>query len=246
MRMRALSANDIVRVWEWGQDKHPVDRALVVLSLAQPELTPPELAGLSVGQRNARLLTVREQTLGSRLDGFAQCPGCGESLEFAVEVGDIRQPEVVAQEFVLEHDGYTLHCRLPNSSDLAAVVIAENIESARRQLIARCIQRAEKADEAVPVADLPDTLLPALSEAVQARDPQSDMRFALECAACGNEWSVQFDIAAFLWTELGDRARRLRLDVHTLARAYGWHEGEILNMSAASRQFYLDLNLSQL
>ena len=243
--MRALSANDIVRVWEWGQDKHPVDRALMVLSLAQPEVDALELAGLSVGQRNARLLTVRERTLGSRLDGFALCPHCGESLEFDIEVGDIRKPEVVTQEFVLEHDGYMLHCRLPNSSDLAAAVIAGSVESARRQLIERCIQRAEQAGKAVPIAEVPDTLLPALSEAVQAHDPQSDMRFALECAACGHEWSVQFDIAAFLWTELGDRARRLRLDVHTLARAYGWHEREILTMSAASRQFYLDLNLSQ-
>ena len=243
--MRALSADDIVRVWEWGQDKHPVDRALMVLSLAQPELTAQELAGLSVGQRNTRLLTVRERTLGGRLDGFAQCPLCGESLEFDVEVDDIRQPEVVVQELVLEHDGYRLHCRLPNSSDLAAVVTAQSVEHARRQLIERCIQRAEKAGDATPVADLPETLLPALSEAVQAHDPQSDMRFALDCAACGHEWSVQFDIVAFLWTELGDRTRRLRLDVHTLARAYGWHEREILNMSAASRQFYLDLNLSQ-
>jgi hypothetical protein len=246
--MRALSAHDIVRLWEWGQDKHPVDRALMVLSLAQPELSGPELAGLSVGQRNARLLTVRERTLGARLDGFAKCPRCCESLEFDLEVGDILHPEVADQEFVLEYDGYTLHCRLPNSGDLVAVVTAESIERARRVLIERCIQRAEKAGEAQPViatADLPDSLLPALSEAVRRHDPQSDMHFALACAACGHEWSVQFDIAAFLWTELGDRSRRLRLDVHTLARAYGWHEDEILKMSAAGRQFYLDLNLSQ-
>jgi hypothetical protein len=243
--MRALSAHDIVRLWEWGQDKHPVDRALMVLSLALPESSAQELAGLSVGQRNARLLTVRERTLGARLDGFARCPRCGESLEFDVEVGDIRHPEVVDPEFVLEHDGYTLHGRLPNSGDLAAVVTAENVERARRLLIERCIRHAEKAGVAQPIGDLPETLLPALSEAVQAHDPQSDMRFALACAACGHEWSVQFDIVAFLWTELGDRARRLRLDVHTLARAYGWHEDEILKMSAASRQFYLDLNLSQ-
>ena len=246
--MRALSAHDIVRLWEWGQDKHPVDRALMVLSLAQPELSGPELARLSVGQRNARLLTVRERTLGARLDGFAECPRCGESLEFDLEVGDIRHPEVVDQEFVLEYDGYTLYCRLPNSGDLAAVVTAESIERARRVLIERCIQRVEMAGEAqavIAIGDLPESLLPALSEAVQVHDPQSDMRFALACAACGHEWSVQFDIVAFLWTELGDRSRRLRLDVHTLARAYGWHEEEILKMSAASRQFYLDLNLSQ-
>ncbi len=243
--MRALTAHEIVRVWQWGQDKHPVDRALMLLSLVQPELSAGQVAALSVGQRNSRLLAVRERTLGGQLDGFAHCPQCGGQLEFGVETEAIRRPEPSVQEFGLTSGEYTLHCRLPNSNDLAALVMAEDTGVARRRLIERCVQSAECSGASVLVEALPETLLVELANAVREHDPQADMRFLLDCPACGHEWSVSFDVAAFFWTELGDRAKRLMIDVHTLARAYGWREAEILTMSAASRQFYLDLNLNQ-
>jgi len=243
--MRALSASEIVRVWEWGQNKHPVDRAVMLLSLVQPELTAEQVAALTVGQRNTRLLTVRERTLGGQLDGFAQCPQCGEQLEFGVAIEAIRRPEPTAQEFVLASDAYTLHCRLPNSRDLAALVMADDAETARRRLIERCVQAVDHTGAPFPVEALPATLFADLADAVTEHDPQAAMFFALACPACGHEWSVLFDIVAFFWTELGDRAKRLLMDVHTLARAYGWCEAEILGMSALRRQFYLDLNLNQ-
>ncbi|HRC75716.1 MAG TPA: hypothetical protein PLO33_08555, partial [Kouleothrix sp.] len=59
-----LSARDIVRAWDWGQDKHPVDRALALLALACPDLSYDALADLTVGQRDGRLLALREQALG--------------------------------------------------------------------------------------------------------------------------------------------------------------------------------------
>ncbi len=62
-----LAARDIVRAWDWGQDKHAVDRALVLLALAHPELSHDALADLTVGQRNGRLLALRERTLGPAL-----------------------------------------------------------------------------------------------------------------------------------------------------------------------------------
>ncbi|HEX2516118.1 MAG TPA: phage baseplate protein, partial [Chloroflexota bacterium] len=37
------------------------------------------------------------------------------------------------------------------------------------------------------------------------------------------------------------RARRLLREVHTLARAYGWREAEILALPGRRRQTYLDL-----
>ena len=43
------------------------------------------------------------------------------------------------------------------------------------------------------------------------------------------------------WAELDAWARRLLLDVHTLARAYGWSERDILQLTETRRQFYLNL-----
>ena len=239
--MRALSARDIVQVWEWGQNKHPVDRALLLLTLAQPELTPARVASLTVGQRNSRLLTLREKTLGPTLQGFVNCSQCRTPLEFSAEVGDIRLSEPVAQEFPLAVDGVQLHFRLPTSLDLAAIVGYSHVEAARRLLIERCVLLAQRDGQEIAPSALPDDMILILAEAVSACDPQAEMRFSLVCAACGHAWSALFDIVAFFWIEINALAKRLLQDVHTLALAYGWSEAEILAMSATRRQFYLEL-----
>lgn len=238
--MQPLSAFEMVQIWEWGQHKHPVDRALGLLTLALPELPAAEVATLSVGQRNTRLLTLHEQTLGATLNGYAECTQCGEKLEFSVAVSALRLPEPEQHEFELAVQGFDLRCRLPTSQDLAALVSYSDAEAARLLLLQRCILQA--SHNGVPIATnaLPEGLIPDLASAISAHDPQADMHFALECPACGQEWSALFDIVTFFWTELGDRVRRLLYDVHLLAQAYGWGEADILTMSATRRQIYLE------
>src|SRR5215210_3173098 len=122
--MRPLTAYDLLRVWEVGEDQHPLDRALTLLAAACPELTGDELAALSIGQRDARLLTLRERTSGPRLNGFAECPRCAERLEFEVAVAELRvaaEPDA-EESWELAAEGLTLRFRLPNSRDLAAVL----------------------------------------------------------------------------------------------------------------------------
>ena len=63
---------------------------VLLLTLAQPELTPAQVASLTVGQRNSRLLTLREKTLGPTLQGFVNCSQCHTPLEFSAEVSAIR------------------------------------------------------------------------------------------------------------------------------------------------------------
>ncbi len=238
--MRTLSAYDLVQVWEWGQYKHPVDRALGLLTLAQPEVAAEQIAALSIGQRNARLLVLREQTLGSTLNGYAECTQCHEKLEFSVEISTLRLPEPEALEFALNTQDFNLHCRLPTSRDLAAAVGHQDLAAARQLLINGCVLQAYHNDEPVAPETLPESVIPELANAIIALDPQTEMRFELECPACGQQWSALFDIANFFWTELGDRVKRLLYDVHLLAQAYGWSEADILRMNANRRQFYLD------
>src|SRR5436190_6298714 len=88
--MPPLSSHDILHIWELGQGRHPVDRALLCLAAVCPEMTREELAVLSIGQRDARLLTLREQTFGATLNGFAECPQCVELLEFTLAAADLR------------------------------------------------------------------------------------------------------------------------------------------------------------
>jgi hypothetical protein len=67
------------------------------------------------------------------------------------------------------------------------------------------------------------------------------VRFSVICPSCGCSWQTIFDIVSYLWTEVTVVAQRVLVDVHELARAYGWPETEILSMSAARRQFYLEM-----
>jgi len=65
----------------------------------------------------------------------------------------------------------------------------------------------------------------------------------LSCPVCRQNWRLSFDIGAFLWAEINSLAKRLLREVHTLARAYGWREADILSMSATRRQAYIELVL---
>jgi len=70
--MRPLSAAQVPALWDAGQTRHPIDRALLALALAMPEeAAPDELADRPVGWREVNLLALRNATFGSALDGYA-------------------------------------------------------------------------------------------------------------------------------------------------------------------------------
>ena len=58
--LRALSAADLLDTWEHARAQPPLQRALVLLSAACPDAPPLALAQLSLGRRDAILLTLRE------------------------------------------------------------------------------------------------------------------------------------------------------------------------------------------
>jgi hypothetical protein len=240
--MRSLTAADVVRIWDQGQAWHPIDRALLLLAYALPEVPSEELPALSVGQRNLRLLEARRMTIGDRLEGLVACPKCHESLEFNVRVTQLLlpEPEVKVQELVI--DTWRMRFRLPNSLDLAAILsVKDNIPAARQMLIERCLLAVSQDGQDCSAADLPEEAILQLANAMSEADPLADMRFTLMCHACGYEWSALFDIVPFFWEELAALARRLLREVHQLAKAYGWRESEILGMSSQRRQIYLEL-----
>lgn len=242
--MRPFSAHDILQVWELGQGRHPVDRALLCLAIACPEMTWDEMAALTIGQRDARLLTLREQTFGATLNGFAQCPRCAERLEFAVAVPDLRAESTAdggAQERELVSEGLVLRFRPLNSWDLAAVAGCEDVEAARRLLMQRCVRQPSGEEEASSLNELSEEVVAQLALRIADCDPQAEVLLSLNCPACDHHWRALFDIESFFWTEICTQAQRLLREVHTLARAYGWREVDILSMSAIRRQMYLEM-----
>lgn len=239
-----LSAAALLDVCDRGQGRAPAEQALLLLQAAHPDAAPTALAALSLGRRDALLLELRRQAFGETLACRVSCPSCNELLEFTASVGDLLLPDSASAgdaEFEICAGEVTATMRLPNSADLLAAGACADADSARRVLLQRCVARAEVAGDTLDISALSSGVLAALAQAVAARDPQAELLLALECPACGAGWQASLDIAGFLWQELEVSARRIWREIHLLARAYGWRENDILALSAARRQRYLDL-----
>ena len=124
---------------------------------------------------------------------------------------------------------------------MARLATLADAASARGALIEACVVEARTGDAAVPPDALPDDVIARVAQAMAEADPQAAPVVALGCPSCGHAWEAGFDIAAFLCRELDAWARRLLLDVHVLARRYGWTEGDVLALSPARRRAYLEL-----
>jgi hypothetical protein len=246
--MRALTASELLDVWERGLTRPPHRRALALLGAACDGVSPEALARLSAGRRDGLLMELRELTFGPQLTGLAGCPGCRQQLELNIEVNDLRvaagegaqdAPEILT----LGAEGYEVSFRLPNSLDLEAAARGprKEIGEAGQLILERCLLKAERGGESVAVSSLPDKLIEAISERLARADPQADVRLALSCPECGARWQEQFDIGSFFWGEIHAWAERLLREVHTLASRYGWREADIIGMSASRRRLYLDL-----
>lgn len=241
--MHALSDHEVLDVWESGLDQRPVDRALTLLATALPGTDPDRLAAMSVGEREGRLMEFREANFGSSVSGVAECPRCGELLEWRLDLSEIRSirggtgrggPHRLAAE------GYELSYRLPDSTDLAEIDPNRGVAGGRSVLLRRCVLEARKDGARVEPSSLPEAVILELAAEMEALDPQAETLLDFECPACEARWQAHFDVLAFLWAEIRVRARRLLSEVHALAGAYGWSEADILAMSPARRRFYLE------
>jgi len=227
--MPAPTAAELLGAWERSATLAPVEREDVLLRLAEPELEP---AGLPVGERDARLLELRELLFGTKLDGVTDCPRCGEPVEYALDTGALLAGRPERSTFELMVSGRRVHARLPTGADLAEAASAEDLETARALLLARCLVDDSDASPAEVAAELAERLAEA--------DPLADARLSLACPDCRNEWTLAFEVGAWLWSELEAWALRTLLDVHALASAYGWSEAEILALGPR-RELYLEL-----
>lgn len=242
--MRPLAASDLLRAWELGQHRPTWARALLLLASAFPDTPRRQLASLSIGRRNAELFALREATLGPTLNAVARCPGCRQEIEFSVGTRELiaAPPDRWGgPDYQAEIDGFVISARAPTTLDLAAAAECGEVTRARRRLVHRCIRQARRHDADVAIGELPEEVIGAVGDLLDAADPAARIHLALACPACERAWTANFDIAAYFWAELAGQVRRILGEIDSLARAYGWSEAEILAMSPFRRQAYLDL-----
>lgn len=243
--MLMLSAQQILEIWERGEDLHPIDKAMTLLSTAFPEKTSEELAKLSIGERDALLFAIRELVFGPRLEIFCECPACGTYLELSLTTSDLlagnrHHPD---SELHLEAEGFHVLFRLPNSIDLAECAGLSKAEG-RRKLMEQCILRASREDAEIDPEALPEMVTSALTSRMKECDPMAEVQLSMLCPSCAQQWSTVLDIVTFFWTEIDTEARNLLRQVHIIARSYGWRESDILSLDASRRQRYVDMVMS--
>ena len=236
--LQKLSAASLLNLWEAGRGRTPVEQALLLLSVAFPERAPGELAQLPIGQRDALLLRLREQTFGSRLTGLSACPKCGERLETTFTVDEFLEslptPAEADAPLTLETQGFKISFRLPTSLDLQSAPDRETLLSA-------CVLAATQGETSITPASLPEAVIQSLVAHMEQADPLASVSMPFTCFACGHTWQSLFDIASFFWSEINAWAARMLREVHLLASTYGWSEADILAMSAWRRQLYLEM-----
>ena len=250
--MRALSAPELLRIWEQGLAQSPVQRALLLLTGACQDTPWKTLAELSIGQRDSLLLTLREMTFGSQIQSLATCPACKDRLELTFGAADIRviAPSPTSATLSLQVDDYDVQFRLPNSLDL--VTCAESVSipqestvnqllSPQKILLKRCLLAVSYRGDAQSIAQLPQEIVNAVITHMAYADPQAEVQFNLTCPVCGHQWRSVFDIVSFFWSEIHAWAMRLLRDVHVLASNYGWRETDIVAMHPYRRQLYLEM-----
>jgi len=243
--MNYLSASELLNIWELGRSKTFVSQALLLLSASCPETPIDTLAELSIGHRDALLLTLREKTFGQPLNGIATCPECGEQLELTMKVSDILVEKKIEpnRELTITINSYEVKFRLPDSTDIAFLDEPIDLAAARLEIYDRCILSICDTSESkeVSIDCLPVEVMNEISDRIAKADPQADILIDLSCPSCSKKWQMGFDIVSFFWSEINAWAYRILYEVRNLAMAYGWSERDILAMSPWRRQIYLEM-----
>src|SRR5215467_4705891 len=126
--MAVPSTQHLLAAWERGRAvPRPAERALALLCAAHADVPRAAVAALPIGERDRRLLSLREDMFGPQLSALTACPACRASLELEFEAGDFGDApsddiagEAATDLLSLSLDGYEVVFRLPDSLDMLA------------------------------------------------------------------------------------------------------------------------------
>lgn len=252
--MRSLSDSDLLHLWEGGLSRHPLDRALLALGAAFPETPYERFAEWSLGRRNEALLDLRCSCFGQRIAGWTSCAACGENLEFDLDGRALTTAGTNPDErsYANEQDASIVvnqrSYRLPTSRDLAEAAQETDPRQAAIRIVENCrlappapTEHEANSLSAPSSESWSEEELDEIGEQMALADPLAEARLTLHCPKCDNDWEETLDIVAFLWAEIEAHARRLLLEIHSLASAYGWAESEILSLSEVRRARYVEM-----
>lgn len=245
---------DLVTAWEMAGGLTPPVRTAVLVYALGLAGSPAGALDLDVGSTASLLAAGYAETYGDRVDLVVECGACGTTLEADVELPrpdpgptsarrgrwEVRRPTLGELAAVYGDPAAATRlrrwCVRPASGDDAP---AGTAGSAGVAGVAGVADTAEAEGAAEPALDgaVGAALDEALDELAAAALPSGPVT----CPQCGTRSEVVLDTAALLWDRLRRDTPRLLSDVAILASAFGWSEAEILALTDARRQAYLQL-----
>jgi len=244
--MRPLSAAELLQVWDNGTGMSLLEKTLLLLGKACATEDWKQLGKLSIGNRDAKLLQLREWMFGNKLRNMTKCPACSEMVEWETNTEALRlQPvkeDISVETFSLRQSKFNIHFRLPDSYDVLKFSTEGNQSPYIKQLLTECIIDITGADNEKYAPDvLPAIAWQTLEESMSKKDPQADITMQIICPYCQHNWNAVFDIMSFLWTEINNWAKHIMQEVALLARAFSWSEKDILAMTPQRRRLYIEM-----
>ena len=214
----ALSDARLIALFDAVERLPPVAQAQRLAAAVLPK--DADVMSLTLGDRDRLLWAFKASRFGRRAVAHFECEACAEAVSFAIPNG-FEVPDAVTDKAMVRHDDRDWHLRPPRLSD---------------------VQTGQF--ETAICADAPwedATFRAAAAQALDDADPGMDVVFEVACADCGHVNPRGLDVAAFVMSDLNSLAARIFADVAILARAFGWSEADVLQLSPARRARYVEM-----
>ena len=192
-----------------------------------------------------RLQTLIELTIATRgdkleLEVTCQNPHCREVIELPIQLSWFRNQANAEPIECRVSEDRVLGLRLPTAQDQINWLTQDDLDD----WVLRCAQDLiTSVNQQTPAEDfkLQPAWLESIEQTLEQHDELMTLELETECAACGHSFSLALDLEQQLLALLQQQQQRLLRQIHTLAASYHWNESEIMALSAARRQHYLDL-----
>jgi hypothetical protein len=185
-------------------------------------LAAGEAADLVAHDRDRVLAAIYAHAYGDRIDGLHRCARCGEQFDFAFRLSALVQSAAAMPQTSAPRD-----MRLPTGHDELAVAA-----------LPRALARTALLERMRGTGSLDDA---EVERALEDAAPILALELGAICPECGAEQTVSFDVQFALLGSLAAERQNLALEIHQLARAYGWGLADILDLSRAQRRAFVAL-----
>ena len=205
--------------------------ALLGAALQTPSGGAEAARALSVGDRQWLLAQLAVHLGQAHVWITGTCAACEAAFDAPLDLAalPVKPAGEGYPERTVEAPENLIRVRAPTGADQEAIAGLPEAEAVA-VLLARCVDGANTRTLS------PDTL-ERIDAALAEISPEAAAEVETTCPSCGAACRAGFDLADVVFAHLGDPFE----DVHVIASAYHWSEGDILALPAARRRRYLHL-----